>query len=835
MLKAMWTRRQEWQDEAWAYYDDVPEIKYSVWYQGNVMAKARWFVGWRDPTDPEADPIPVTDKDAKVDESLAAAATAELARLRGPLGGMTEIARELNMNLEIAAEAFLVGFGQWTEVRGMGEQAETIEHPEEWDIKSVSEVEKSGDDIKIKANPEDSDPRALNKDRDTIIRIWQRHPRWSMLPDCNMRGVLGECEGLVILSNLVKAEANSRMSAGYMTLANELGQGPEDDDVDGEDGEEAQRDPLMEILFQGATLPVEDPSSAAAVAPTFIRGPAEYLKPEYLRHISIARDTTSDIEARIEARVQRLARGLNLPVEVVMGHQETTFTNAIQIEEDNYTKHFQPRLVLVADALTVGFLHPQLLDPAPDALGNPTQRFAPEAVAQLCVYFDPSDMVKQADPLQSATEGLNLDLISEETWRRLKGFSEDDKPDPTERLLRLLAHIRTFDPGISTAILEQLGVPLNIPDALPASGTQPALAASAASPTVQALLAAAQAARDAGTPLNYAALFERAFPQLPLDAAPIDTTSNGHDTKLRARALPSAKAARRNHGYKLMLIDRDLRAKLHVAANATMDRVLEYAGNKLRNKAPSELRAVLKDIDPKHVGLTYGRRLAAAAGLSDDDLIRPDAWAKLEEQFMQWGSNAQGQAVKVAKQVVSLTDEAAAAIASKQPEHLADAWTWMKDSLHDLAIARVYNPDPLAPDVGEFDPTARVPTGLVRQAVARAGGAKSLVTVQGGNPYVVIDNGEPPGGIATGDLIMGAIQEEGALVEAYEWVYGPAFRLHPFEEHESLDGEVFADFESDVLSAGDWIGDYYFPGDHDGCNCDIAPTIVPVEDLEDVQ
>lgn len=811
-------RRQEWQDEAWAYFDDVPEIKYSVWYEGNVMAKARWFVGVRDPDDPEADPIPVSDPKAKIDKKVAEAAMAQLRRLTGPLGGISEIVRELNMNLEIAAEAYLVGFG----ARTITVDGEEISSLEEWDIKSVSEVDQQSGTVKIKRGPNDNKPRELDPEFDTIIRIWQRHPRWSMLPDCNMRGVLSECEGLVILSNLVKAEAKSRMNAGYVTLPNELGQGPESDETEGEDGADAQNDPLMEELYAGATDPVEDPTSAAAVAPTFIRGPAEYLQDKYLRHISIARDLTDVLEQRIEARVQRIARGLNLPVEVVMGHQETTFTNAQQIEEDIFTKHFQPRLVLIADALTVGFLHPNLLD-EPDNAGPGDAAagsgFAPDVVEPLVVWFDPIDMVKQADPLQSVTEGVNLNLVGGEAWRRISGFSEDDAPTPEEILIRSVLHLRTFDPGISTAILELLGVDLNIPTELP--GTASASTPSNSNEAAAAMLAVAVQAKRNGQPLDTDALLKSVIPMLA--PAPLEVAST-------STSLPTARQIERNVGYDLMLIDRDLRARLVTAASSSMTRALERVGNRLRSRLPASMR---NSVDAWHVAERLGQRFVAAAGFVDDDLVSDDAWDALEEQFMQWGSQAQSQALAAVKKLVGMTPEAEAEYGQRQVTDLAEAWTWAKDALHDLAVARIYEVNPDAPDVGEFDPTARVPTGLIRQALARAGGAQGLSVTDNGNPYVVVNNGEPPGGIATGQLVKGALTDAGAAVEAYEWVYGPAFRKTPFEEHLDLDGEIFTTFDSDVLVAGDWIGDYYFPGDHEGCACDIAPTIVAPEDLEE--
>jgi hypothetical protein len=50
----------------------------------------------------------------------------------------------------------------------------------------------------------------------------------------------------------------------------------------------------------------------------------------------------------------------------------------------------------------------------------------------------------------------------------------------------------------------------------------------------------------------------------------------------------------------------------------------------------------------------------------------------------------------------------------------------------------------------------------------------------------------------------------------------------PFEPHQELDGVTFTDWSDPVLAnTGSFpAGGYYIPGDHGGCQCDVAPVIV---------
>jgi hypothetical protein len=46
-------------------------------------------------------------------------------------------------------------------------------------------------------------------------RLWRRHPRYSMLADSTMQGVLDLCEELVLLTQAVRARARSRLAGRH--------------------------------------------------------------------------------------------------------------------------------------------------------------------------------------------------------------------------------------------------------------------------------------------------------------------------------------------------------------------------------------------------------------------------------------------------------------------------------------------------------------------------------------------------------------------------------------------------------------------------------------------
>jgi hypothetical protein len=501
----------QWQAEAWTMFDEIGEVKFGCNMAGNAMAKLRLYVAIRPPDQPDADPVPLdadTAKELDVPPDLALAAQAELARLAEG-DGMPELLRSLNINLEVAGELWLVGWDARTPAEPDGPA------PEQWEVRSVSEVawQGTGDQRTAKVQGPDGPPREVQRGRDACIRVWLRHPRYGDLADSNLRGVLADCRALLVLQQQAIAEARSRMSAGAFTVPNELTiavAGPRGQ-ADAPPPTDADADPFLLALENAMIDPIEDVSNPSSVAPFVIRGPAEYLQPQYLRRIDLGRQADG-IEARIEARVQRLARGMNLPPEVVLGHQQTTYANAAQVDADTFEDYYEPRARLLVDSVTGAYLRPGLLDAGHD----------PAQVARLQVWYDASLLLGNPDTDANADAAFDNQAISWAAYRRAKGYDDADAPTEREQLMRagLMRGILTAD--LTAQLLNLLADP-------EAEGFPPLVAAEtgggAPPPSAEAEAAA--------TVLAWLADQAR-----PLGAAPFRPTGSGQHRRDRGAARP---------------------------------------------------------------------------------------------------------------------------------------------------------------------------------------------------------------------------------------------------------------------------------------------------------
>lgn len=759
--------RQGWQAEAWSFYDEVPEVKYTVRHIGSAMAKLRLVAAWDDPAD-NRDPIPLFDDDGvMLDEAdgltpaLAESAVAEIARLDAHTdGGIPVLLEAMNHQFEIVGECWMVGYGP------------TAVDMERWEIRSIDEVDTRNSVVYIRdsTSQKHAAQRALDPAVDTIIRLWINHPHFRNNPDSPMRAAMGDCRALVGLSNEIIAATNSQASAGVLLVPNEI----DDGTTDLTDGEGDDEDPFVTELENALIEPIIDPESARAVAPIVIRGPALALAE--MRHMSFGRDRTETLDAAVEARVLRLARAMNMPVEIVTGHMATTFANAETIEQNKWDDHYEPRARLITALLTSVFLRPNLIDSG----------FAPELVSKVRIWGDGTALIRQPDVEKNAGEAHKALAISDAAYRSAVGFGDQAAPDEEELLRRMSMSSPALTGDLTLQLLQvmladRIGVDLtptviaDISKNTPADVASQPVAASVAASTVDATVTAAV-------------------------SEPSDV------------------------GRRLMEIDRDLRTRLIVAADQTVGRALDRAGSKLRTS--KKVRGLVAATVPaREVAATLGMSGMTAAGVTPDTLL-DGAFDGLESTWTTWAEQAANDTLDTLERLIGELPNRPELLA-RYEEGAKAGWTHLVESLHQFTAGQLLGETVVT--VGEFVPTQIVPPGLIRQTLSVSGGTAELAGSPEAGAWVSFTpDGRPAGGIATGDRTMAVARDGGATVEAFVWVYGPAARLTPFQPHLDLDGRTFANFDDPILAnVSDWPPSaFYLPGDHGGCSCDASPVMI---------
>jgi hypothetical protein len=349
------------------------------------------------------------------------------------------------LNLSVTGECYLV---QMPERIGSG-------IPESWDIRSVDElsVNDRGDYVITPRQSNGTGKFALPLPNNAFVgRIWRAHPRWSDEPDCSLKGLLDLCSELLLLNRTFRSTARSRLNAGALYLPDGLSLSaapdidyPYDDTVDPsaltpEEGE----DEFEEQLIDAMTTPISDESSASAVVPLIIRGPAEL--GDKIKQFKFERSFDPALAERADRVLERIMQGLDVPKDIVTGLANVKYSNAVQIDESLYKAHIEPLLLLISDALTVVYLRPYLR-----SLGYPESE-----INKIVVWYDPSAVSTRNDRATDADSGFDKKAISYETWRHAHGFSDADAPSPDELALRLLADRGMLTPELTEAMLASI-------------------------------------------------------------------------------------------------------------------------------------------------------------------------------------------------------------------------------------------------------------------------------------------------------------------------------------------------------------------------------------------
>lgn len=769
--------------EAWDYFDTLSEISFPAIWVGALMQKVVFYAATRDAL---GNVVHVNSEQSPLfGTAVAVQADFEMSRLKAPTGGQGELNRLGSMNLEIAGDYLL--WGRAANPLAQPPQVET------WDVLSVREIEpKTVEEGRpaqylVKRHPEDKGE--LTGDDDTLIRIWQRHPAWGSLGMSSVISTLTDCDTLLTLSQEIRAQSKSRQGAGLFKVPAELNlkitSSPNDD--------ENSPKTFTQELADSIVTPIENPSDQSAVVPMIVSGPGEYLDAAKFGWVSLGRTTDSSTDTRMDKLTQRIARGIHLPVEVLMGHMGTTFANAAQIGADKFDEYLDPRCRTMADGYSSGFLIPQLHQAM--ALQAPGTITA-DQIAQVFVWFDASAIVGSPDPTEDADTLHTNGMISDAAYLRLKGVDSADAASPEERARAIALLKGSIDPAQTAELLRMSGVAVSAP-AVP----EP-------------------------TPADQATMTALAYMMRQLEGMQTTLTAGGRDV-VQAQ-LVAAPKPRLDLGRRLVDIDRQLRARVHGAVELAVERMLERAGAKLRSRNSTITASVGKTVSNYKVAAHLGPRLVAAAGFSSAQLSE-GAWDRLRDPFLQWTTSAAMDAydavVRAGKRGPNQLRRDA--YETRAAANARAGWEQLEASLNELVEDLLYAPD------ADPESFTRVPLALVREALRTAGGwtgtyavTAAAKTKSSKKKMTTAKPTKPIGEVAFGEDILDILDDEGLAIEGYVWVYGNS--VHSFVPHEMLDGTEFINFDDRSLAvAGDFPASaYYYPGDHDGCGCDFQPTII---------
>lgn len=277
-----------------------------------------------------------------------------------------------------------------------------------------------------------------------VIRAWEPAPARKSMAWSPLRAALTVLRELAALTQLVGAEADSRLSAGVWFIPQEWVP----------PGGIKQ---FTQELIEQLSSPIVDRASASSVVPLPIPIPMEMIEHVVKGHVRFGMDLSEQTHPLRDESVRRFAMGARIPPEILTGTGDISHWGQWFIDEQGIKLFIAPEVHIVLHSWSVGWLQPALM-----AMG-----VAEEEAKKYSVWPDFTPLVLRPDRSSDAVSLYDRLLLSGKAVLRETGFDPNDAPSPQEKLEQLIvtvarqaptaiAELLPFLPGVPPELVERL-------------------------------------------------------------------------------------------------------------------------------------------------------------------------------------------------------------------------------------------------------------------------------------------------------------------------------------------------------------------------------------------
>lgn len=552
------SKSQPWAERMWHYYHTIGEYRFAVDWKGNMLSKAILGASYDDGTGPKA----VTEGQAKF----------WMDNLHGDRDGQAEMLRQFGIHWTVAGECYLMSYKD-TDPMGDGGDIWQVISPTVIRIPQTDDAKYAIDNVEID----------LPKSEVYCWRIWNPDPQRPLLAMAPSRSVLSDLAEIERLTEHIAAQIDSRLAgAGILLMPSEINV-PTPPVPDGAVVKQVNTAvQLMNLINVAMAQSIRDRSNASAKVPIVITAPGDVI--EKIQHLTFWSELDAEAQNMRKEAIRRLALGLDMPPEVLMGTSESNHWNAWQSDESSIKAHTEPLLKVITTSLAKGYLRPNLMGGAEEYNIAPVEQ---KELRKFSIMADTSEMRLRPNRSKEALELYELGLLTRKAVIRETGFDPDDEMEDEERRLWLLMKVASGQttPEFVEAALSELGVQLDV--AAPASE------------------------EDTG---------HEARPAPSLEQHPVIDIPDRERSERRkeARDVGNVPSADRERRASLSEDRIRLAAAVAVGAEQAVFRALERAGNRMRNK-----------IGGKSTGVSAGETyLTFGCQPGDLDFYLDDAWGE---------------------------------------------------------------------------------------------------------------------------------------------------------------------------------------------------------------
>jgi hypothetical protein len=442
--------KREWQREAWDFYHAMGEFWYGVTWKANAMSRVRLVAAKLAPGGDEPEILrddqtgdPGEDDETSQPASRLTDQDREVVRIverfGGGIGKQSAILKSITTQLSVPGEGFIVGEQDVVDETGQ------LTDPK-WCVYSMDEIRRKEVGTKSKTSTrilsrigpgvaraesryevqvEENAWRPLSGES-VVCRVWSPDEQFHWRASSAALAALPILREIDLYNRRIIADLISRLAGnGLLVIPQEATFAVNKQFKDAPD-------PFVAEFIDTASKAIKNPGSASAALPIPIRVPAELV--DKFVHLTFAAAWDAGILDARDRALRRLAVTMEQPEEVLTGVQNVNHWTAWQIDEAGIKIHIAPMAEIIVDALTTSYLMPMM-----QATEIP---LTAEDGSRYVIWYDVSELTAKPDLGDAADKAHENGSISDEAYRREKGFTESDAPQDEQlkkQIMRFLA------------------------------------------------------------------------------------------------------------------------------------------------------------------------------------------------------------------------------------------------------------------------------------------------------------------------------------------------------------------------------------------------------------
>jgi hypothetical protein len=418
------TTGDDWQADAWRYLQAVGEFQYFVSWRSWSASRCRLVASAMDEQGEPTGGIPD-------DDPLAAEIRKIVNDIASGITGQAKLVRRTAYLLSVVGECWIgmvVRDPSREEVPGGQPLPTDLNRPgfqrEQWYVFGKDQIAASSQEIQLKLP--DGTKHTFDPNIDILFRVWDEHPKDPSLPISPAWSTLDALNEIVQATATIDQANNSRLIGnGLLFVPQEMSlpnpQAPVARPVGSPDinvpvptflPNSSQQ--LQDMLYDVASTAKKDQNSMAAMLPIVAGVPGELIKSvQWLRPSTEVPETA--IKTRNDA-IRRLAMGLDVAPERLLGVSEGNHWSAWAIDEQDIKIHVAPVVELICNAITQEVLRQKLAELGID----------PDAYL---VWYDTTALTQDPDKTEEAKDSFDRGAINARALREHLGFDDADGYD----------------------------------------------------------------------------------------------------------------------------------------------------------------------------------------------------------------------------------------------------------------------------------------------------------------------------------------------------------------------------------------------------------------------